>query len=363
MPWANGTVLDVSSGADDPDFQTRVGHTLVEFVEQQRAIFADMSPDLDELADAALSFVAGGKQLRPQFCFAGWVVAGGDPRDAAIVSAAASLEWLQGSALVHDDLMDGSDTRRGRPSVHRAFEAQHREEQRVGDPAGFGASVAVLLGDLMLSWCDEMMTTAILGSPTMAPHVRDARRYLDLCKTEVVAGQFLDVIGQTRAALTVDEAMRIVRFKSAKYTVERPLHMGAALGGADDALIDGLSDVALPLGEAFQLRDDVLGVFGDPDVTGKPAGDDLREGKRTVLIARTHELADASGRALLAEALGTSEGVEALTHLIRSSGALEAVEHDISRLESQAEAAIDRLGPAAREVLGPLALTVTRRSR
>lgn len=343
--------------AHDPDFRTRIDHTLAEFVEQQRAVFAEMGPDLDELADAAAAFVGGGKRLRPQFCFAGWLVAGGDPDEAGIVPVASSLEWLQGSALVHDDLMDGSDTRRGRPSVHRAFEARHRDDGREGDPAGFGLSAAVLLGDLMLSWCDELFRASTL--PTV-PH---ALTYLDLCKTEVVAGQFLDVMGQTRPSLSVDEAMRIVRFKSAKYTVERPLHIGAALAGAEPALIAALTEVALPLGEAFQLRDDVLGVFGDPAVTGKPAGDDLREGKRTVLVARTHELADPAGRELLSSALGTVDGVAPLTGLIESSGALDAVEADISRLEADADAAIDRLGPDARAVLGPLALTATRRAR
>ena len=342
---------------DDLAFRTRVDHTLADFVERQRAVFAHMGPDLDELADAAAAFVGGGKRLRPRFCLAGWLVAGGDPDDPGIVPAAASLEWLQGSALVHDDLMDGSDTRRGRPSVHRAFEARHREDGREGDAAGFGTSAAVLLGDLMLSWCDELFRESAL------PTVPAALAYLDLCKTEVVAGQFLDVMGQTRPSLSVAEAMRIVRYKSAKYTVERPLHMGAALAGAGRATIDALTEVALPLGEASQLRDDVLGVFGDPDVTGKPAGDDLREGKRTVLIARTLELTDAAGRDLLAGALGTAEGVGPLTGLIRSSGALDAVEADISRLEADADAAIDRLGPAARSVLGPLALTATRRTR
>ncbi|MET1037388.1 MAG: polyprenyl synthetase family protein [Aeromicrobium sp.] len=347
----------MTPGAHDPEFRTRVDDTLAAFVERQRTLFAAMGPDLDELADAAASFVGGGKRLRPQFCFAGWLVAGGDPDEPAIVPAAASLEWLQGSALVHDDLMDGSDTRRGRPSVHRAFEARHREDHREGDPVGFGASAAVLLGDLMLSWCDELFRASTL------PTVPAALSYLDLCKTEVVAGQFLDVMGQTRPALTVAEAMRIVRFKSAKYTVERPLHIGAALAGAGPALIAGLTEVALPLGEAFQLRDDVLGVFGDPEVTGKPAGDDLREGKRTVLVARAHELTDAAGRELLTRTLGTAEGVAPLTELIDSCGALDAVEADISRLETDADAAIDRLGPEARAVLGPLALTATRRSR
>jgi geranylgeranyl diphosphate synthase type I len=190
--------------------------------------------------------------------------------------------------------------------------------------------------------------------------------------------------------------MRIIRFKSAKYTVERPLHMGATLAGAGPAMIEALTEVALPLGEAFQLRDDVLGVFGDPAVTGKPAGDDLREGKRTVLVARAHELADdagrelltdrlvsasgpstrrasapsrsmaasasASRRELLTDRLGTAEGVGPLTDLIASCGALDAVEADISRLEAEADAAIDRLGADARRVLGPLALTATRRS-
>ncbi len=157
--------------------------------------------------------------------------------------------------------------------------------------------------------------------------------------------------------------MKVVRFKSAKYTVERPLHIGAALAGADTGLIDALSDVALPLGEAFQLRDDVLGVFGDPSVTGKPAGDDLREGKRTVLVARTAELTDDTGRTALRDRLGTIDGVSAVRDLILASGALAAVEADIARLEDQAEAALSALGSDARDILGPLALTATRRTR
>ena len=347
----------MTSAAEDPEFRDRIDHTLTAFVDRQRSIFAGMGPDLDVLADAAIAFVAGGKRLRPQFCFAGWLVAGGHPDEPGIVPAAASLEWLQGSALVHDDLMDGSDTRRGRPSVHREFEARHLAEARVGDAAGFGTSAAVLLGDLMLSWCDEMFRQSSL------PTVPAALAYLDLCKTEVVAGQFLDVVGQTRETLSVEQAMRVVRFKSAKYTVERPMHIGATLAGADAALISALTEVALPLGEAFQLRDDVLGVFGDPAITGKPAGDDLREGKQTVLIARAHELTDAAGRAILTSALGTGDGVPALTELIRDCGALDAVESDISRLEAEADAAIDRIGGSAPEVLGPLALTATRRTR
>ena len=349
--------------ADDPDFGTLVDRALARFAERQTAILHPLGADLERFTAEAVAFVAGGKRLRPRFCHAGWLVAGGRPGDEHLATAAASLEWLQASALVHDDLMDGSDTRRGRPSVHRAFEALHRAEGRDGDAAGFGTSAAVLLGDLMLSWCDEMFTGAILDSPGLSSRLSAARRFLDLCKTEVVAGQLLDVAGQTRPRLSVDEAMTIVRFKAAKYTVERPLHIGAALAGASDDLLDGLSAVGLPLGEAFQLRDDVLGVFGDPTVTGKPAGDDLREGKRTVLVSRTYELTDDAGRDLLDRGLGTPDAVSELTALIETSGALAAVEADIARLEADTDDAIARLPGHAQDVLAPLARTATRRTR
>lgn len=365
MAWTNGIVRAVTTRADDPKFRERIDHSLAQFVARQHAMLTGLGPDLEDLTDSALAFVGGGKRLRPQFCYAGWLVAGGDPASPQIVEAAAALEWLQASALVHDDLMDGSDTRRGRPSVHRDFEARHRADGRHGDATAFGRSAAVLIGDLMLSWCDEMFRASKLASATPAAvfDLDTAGRFLDLCKTEVVAGQFLDVAGQTRAALSVAEAMLVVRYKSAKYTVERPLHIGASLAGAEPDLIEALTEIALPLGEAFQLRDDVLGVFGDPAVTGKPAGDDLREGKRTVLVARAAELTDDAGRELLHGALGTAAGVPAVRDLIVSSGALAAVEADIARLEAQSDEAIDRIGPEARAMLGPLALTATRRSR
>jgi geranylgeranyl diphosphate synthase, type I len=345
------------TAADDDAFRTRIDAALADFVRQQRLVLADLGPDLDEFVDAAADFVRGGKRLRPFFCRAGWLVAGGDPADPRLDDAAASLEWLQGSALVHDDLMDDSDTRRGRPSVHRAFERRHRDAGLAGDSAGHGASVAVLLGDLMLSWADEQFRSSGL------PHLSTALGYLDLCKTEVVAGQYLDVLAQTRPSVGVEEAMRVVRYKSAKYTVERPLHLGAALAGAEEAMISALSDVALPLGEAFQLRDDVLGVFGDPGITGKPAGDDLREGKRTVLVARAAELGTDADRDLLARTLGTTDGIDALRELVERTGALAAVEADIERLERQADAALDALPAGSRKVLEPLLLTATRRSR
>lgn len=345
------------------EFRTLVDQQLSSFVAAQRLRLAELGPSLTPFIDAAADFVSGGKRFRPEFCRAGWLVAGGDPTDPGIVAAAASFEWLQGSALAHDDLMDESDTRRGKPSIHRAFEASHRAAGGAGDAAQFGRSTAVLLGDLMLSWADESLRGAADVSPTVAANLGAAFGFFDLCKTEVVAGQFLDVTGQTRQGFSVEEAMRVVRFKSAKYTIERPLHVGAALAGADEGLISTLSAFGLPLGEAFQLRDDVLGVFGDPDVTGKPAGDDLREGKHTVLIARTADLTDDAGRALLARCLGTSDHIAELRELIASTGAVESVERDIERLEGEAEAALLTLDGAAQVHLQGLLLKATHRTR
>lgn len=343
--------------ADDEAFRTRVDVALARFARGKRESLASVSTDLVPFVDAAAEFVAGGKRLRPLFCRAGWLIAGGDPDDPGFDDAAASLEWLQGSALAHDDVMDGSDTRRGRPSLHRAFEHRHRVEELRGDAERHGMSVAILLGDLMLSWVDEQFRASEL------PGVPNAVPWLDLCKTEVTAGQYLDVLAQAHGSTDVDEAMVVVRYKSAKYTVERPLHIGASLAGADDALMSQLSAIALPLGEAFQLRDDVLGVFGNPDTTGKPAGDDLREGKRTVLIARAAEAGSADDRASIEALLGTRAGVVELSSLIEQTGALAAVERDIVRLEAAVQDALQALPPASRSILDSLVLSATRRDR
>jgi geranylgeranyl diphosphate synthase type I len=341
----------------DPDrFRTLVDEELDAFVVHQRLRLAPLGERAGEYVDAAARFVEGGKRLRPLFCLAGWVAAGGDPADARLVRAAASLEWLQGSALAHDDVMDDSDTRRGRPSLHREFAARHRADGRVGDPDVYGRAVAILLGDLMLSWCDEMLRDCGLD-------VTAAGAVLDECKTEVVAGQLLDVAGQTVPSLSVEEALRVVRYKSAKYSVERPLHLGAALAGGDAALTEVLSAVGLPLGEAFQLRDDVLGVFGDPAETGKPAGDDLREGKRTVLVARAAERLSPADRQRLHEGLGHAEHVPALSAMLRESGALDAVEADIDERVAAARAAMADVDEPARTLLGDLLDRATRRTR
>ncbi len=244
----------------------------------------------------------------------------------------ASLELVQASALIHDDMMDRSDTRRGVPSVHRRFEKLHAGEGWRGSPAGFGDCAAVLLGDLALVWSDELLH----GSGLPLADLARARPVFDGMRTEVTVGQYLDVLTQATADTSLERAGKVARYKAAKYTVERPLLLGAALAGAGPEVHAAYSAFGLPLGEAFQFRDDVLGVFGDPAQTGKPAGDDLREGKRTYLVASAFGALDEAGRAELDAALGDHRldeaGVERLRAMIRDSGALAATEARIEEL-------------------------------
>jgi geranylgeranyl diphosphate synthase type I len=290
------------------DLAVRVQAALDAFVAERRRLLDDMGPELVPLTDALAGYLRGGKRLRPAFCYWGHLGAGGEDTNALVV-AAASLELFQACAIIHDDVMDGSDTRRGQPSLHRAFAAQHRAQSWYGDSDAFGAGAAILLGDLALSWADEMLVSSGLASPA-------ALRVFSAMRADVVGGQYLDLLEQARRTGTIEAALRVARYKAAKYTVERPLHLGAAMADADPSVFAAYTAYGIPLGEAFQLRDDVLGVFGDPSVTGKPAGDDLREGKRTALVAMALEKATPGQAALLDQRLGDpaldGEGVEAL---------------------------------------------------
>lgn len=350
---------------DSGDFRAGIETTLQAFVDAQASLLAALGQDAARLVEHARVSVSGGKRLRASFCWWGHLAVrepSGPAEEAALLRACASLELLHASALVHDDLMDASDVRRGRPATHRAFEALHREQGWSASPEQYGAAAAILLGDLLLSWSDELLRTC--GLP--GDRVLDALGYLDLTRTEVVTGQFLDVSAQARGTTDVETAMRVVRYKSAKYSIERPLHIGAALGGATAPVLDQLSRFGLPLGEAFQLRDDLLGVFGDPDVTGKPAGDDLSEGKRTVLIALALEGLDAADRGRLDQSLGralTPEQVADLRALITRSGAAEQVEQMIAGLTAESLEALE-VAPVrehARTVLRDLAAAATQR--
>lgn len=348
----------------DRDFSASVDAALRSFAEHRRRDLADLGSDADALVSLAVSSTLGGKHLRPAFCLAGWLAAGGAADDERAIRVAAALEWLQASALVHDDLMDSSDVRRGAPSAHRRMESHHRDAGWSGAAEHFGMSAAILLGDLLLSWCDD----AIRASGFDAATLLRAGRYLDAAKSEVVAGQYLDIVQQARGTVTLDEALRVVRFKAAKYTVERPLHIGAALGDADETLLTTLSAIGLPLGEAFQLRDDVLGVFGDPDRTGKPSGGDIREGKRTALIACAYERATEPDRAAVDRILGDTQAPDAavaeVARVIVETEALATVEELISVRSASAEAAIAAIeSEPARAALTLLLHATTQRDR
>jgi geranylgeranyl diphosphate synthase type I len=348
---------------DDRDFRDRVQEALDAFLDEQAGRLSPLGPDAGRLLDEARRAVSGGKRFRASFCWWGYRAVRPDPPDeAALARACAALELLHASALVHDDYMDASDTRRGRPATHRTFETEHRRSGWAGRPGQYGAAAAILLGDLLLSWSDEMLRRCGLPAAVVVP----ALEVLDHCRTEVIAGQFLDVSVQARGRADVDAAMTVLRYKSAKYSVERPLHVGAALAGGGEDERRALSAFGLPLGEAFQLRDDLLGVFGDPGVTGKPAGDDLVEGKRTVLVALALDALGAAGREDLDRSLGTSLGtddVARLQSLIHASGAPAQVEEVIDALTARALDALGRapLDDTARAVLGSLAQAATRR--
>jgi geranylgeranyl diphosphate synthase, type I len=370
-----------SSPLETEGLRDRVQKSLDDFVALQTPRLDAISEDLGPMVDAIVALVAGGKRLRAAFCYWGWRGAGGPDND-QIVRAATSLELLQACALVHDDVMDDSDTRRGRPAAHRQFAALHRGHGWLGSSDSFGLGAAVLMGDLCLSWADELL----FGSGLPAESLLGAKWVYDEMRTELMSGQYLDLLEQAVGGGSIERARRVIRFKSAKYTIERPLHLGAALAGSGPDLLATYTAYGLPLGEAFQLRDDVLGVFGDPGETGKPAGDDLREGKRTVLVTTALEHASPADAARLRRHLGDrllqASGVDEARAVITDTGALAHIEHLIAALTTQALAALGPTAPSlaaanptapssgpqsvvaepARSVLAALAVAATARS-
>lgn len=302
----------------------------------------------DEVAESVAGFVLrGGRRLRAQCAWWGWRAGGGeaDGEDAATaLRVAASLELLQAMALIHDDVMDGSDLRRGAAAVHVEFTARHDGWGERGGSAAFGVSAAILAGDLALVWAEDMLSDAELDDAARE-RVKPLWRAM---RTEMVAGQYLDLRSQGTADFAPATALRVAALKSAAYTVERPLGIGAALAGADRTTRRRLEAAARSAGLAFQLRDDLDGVFGDPAETGKPAGDDVREGKVTYLAAVARDLADRTGdggtRRLLRDRLGdaglTSEGLDDYRQAVTRVGARTAVEEHIDALLRDAFAEI-----------------------
>jgi geranylgeranyl diphosphate synthase type I len=340
-----------------------------------------VSPDLDVIDAAARGLLAGGKRFRALFCYWGWqaVAARGDEFDLAaeasgdldaVVAVASALEIFHAAALVHDDIMDNSDLRRGEPSLHRRFETLHRDRGWSGSATGYGTAAALLLGDLLLGWSDGLFEQGLAQASVDAAAA--TRAEFGRMRTEVMLGQYLDMLeehswrGRPDAEL-LTRAHRVIVYKSAKYSVEAPLAIGATLAGGSLAQVAALREFGLPLGVAFQLRDDLLGVFGDPAVTGKPSGDDLREGKRTVLINVARQKLPGSAARLLDELLGDpsldAQQIAMLQASIRDSGAVDQIERIIARNVEVATAALADapIARSARDELTALADTVTRR--
>jgi geranylgeranyl diphosphate synthase type I len=334
---------------------------LREVLDGERDRWTALDARLAEPLDALAAFVLdGGKRLRPAFCHWAFVGAGGAPTDPAWVDAGCALELLHAFALIHDDVMDGSDLRRNRDTVHRDFERRHRLRGWGGEGRRFGDGAAILLGDMAFVYADLLVADA----PPAAQQIFTEMR------TELNVGQYLDLVGAASRATDDATARRIARYKSAKYTIERPLHLGAALAGRAE-LADGLSAVGLPLGDAFQLRDDLLGVFGDRALVGKPVGDDLREGKPTPLLAaavrRAQEQDDVVAQKLLQRVgdphLG-EEDVAAIGRALHDTGAVAEIEREIATLVDTALVALDGLpvDEAVRHELAALARYVAWRT-
>jgi geranylgeranyl diphosphate synthase, type I len=357
-----GTGLDPAPGAalERADLRDRVAGALEAFLDRQDARLVAVGYETSELVRAVRELLSGGKRLRPAFGYWGWRGVG-MPDDDRMVTAAAALELFQACAIIHDDVMDRSDTRRGRPAAHRRFGSLHGSAGWRGDQESFGTGAAILLGDLCLAWTDEMF----FGSGLEPDRLHRARPLFDEMRTELMGGQYLDLLEQAMGGGSVLRARRVIQYKSARYSVLRPLQLGAALAGADRALLAAFEAYGLPLGEAFQLRDDVLGVFGDPATTGKPAGDDLREGKRTVLVALASQASSAAQARLLERHLGDPDldgaGVAALREVIVDTGALAEVERMIGSCTEQAVTALaaSSVDPAAEVALHELATAAT----
>jgi geranylgeranyl diphosphate synthase type I len=316
----------------------RVDARLQLLLDTERTRWSAFDPDLAQPIDEIARLVlAGGKRLRPAFCHWGFVGAGGNPDDQRVIDAGAAFELMHAFALFHDDVMDGSATRRGEPTTHVVMSQLHEKHSWVGESRRFGEGAAILVGDLAFVYADQLL----LGAPQPVWSVWNELR------VELNFGQYLDMLGSANSERRLVKAERICRYKSGKYTIERPLHLGAVLAAPEKAeqLLPALSAYGLPLGDAFQMRDDVMGAFGETSVTGKPVGDDLREGKPTPLMAMATARANAAQLGILqlvgSTVLNDAQVADVQT-VIRETGALEQLEQQITSLTNEAIEAVGK---------------------
>jgi geranylgeranyl diphosphate synthase type I len=329
----------VSTAAPDSlvDIASRVSDRLADVLHPELERWAALDDDLREpIAEIGRLVLRGGKRLRPAFCHWGFIGAGGSPDDQLVVDAGAAFELMHAFALFHDDVMDDADSRRGEITTHQAFADRHGAAGWSGESRRFGEGIAILIGDLAFVYSDRLLARA---NPT-------AWAIWNELRIELNVGQVLDILGSVRGVRDVEQAERICRFKSGKYTIERPLHLGAALADPErfERLEAGLSAYGLPLGDAFQMRDDVMGAFGDEAATGKPVGGDLREGKPTPLLARALAAADPTQRDVLrrvGDPSMTDDDVAEVQRVIIDTGALADLEATIASRTDEALAALE----------------------
>lgn len=206
-----------------------VSSELSKFLTEQGKYLNSIGLELDPVTKAIKSFLLdGGKRFRPLFAYVGYLAAGG-PEDKSVVKAISSLELLHACALIHDDVMDGSDTRRNAPAIHKVFERMHAADNLTGDSKSFGMSSAILLGDLALIWSDQMLNQSNIS---IEARIRSLTIH-DEMRVELMAGQYLDVLEQALASKSVARSLKVARYKSGKYSIERPLHFGAAIATND----------------------------------------------------------------------------------------------------------------------------------
>ncbi|MCL2732783.1 MAG: polyprenyl synthetase family protein [Actinomycetia bacterium] len=342
-----------------------------------RQFFAARQAEADAISPAYATAVTelasyvlrGGKRVRPTFAFLGWIGAGGDPDgpDAeAVLRCCSALELFHAYGLIHDDVIDASSTRRGAPAAHVLFAEQHRARCWSGDADLFGVGAAILVGDLAQGWADDMIRTCGLPEQALAR----VSPVWSALRTEVLCGQLLDLTAEAAGEEDIDTPVLVDQYKTASYTVERPLHIGGAIADADPELIAAYRAFGIGIGVAFQLRDDLLGVFGSPRETGKPSGDDLVQGKRTTLFAAALKYADEQDpdaakflRAKIGTAI-TDEELAQMRAIMTAVGAVDHVERDIAARTDRALAVL-RASTAtddAKDQLTAMAIRATQRT-
>ncbi|MDP2721001.1 MAG: polyprenyl synthetase family protein [bacterium] len=304
-------------------YKRRLDPFLNSFLDEKLTEASTVHPEATVLVGEIRRFVAaGGKRVRPAFAYSAYTASGGRSLD-AILYASAALELLHTFALIHDDIIDNADLRRGKPSAHKAFEDFHEKRGFEGSSSEFGVQVAILAGDLALAFADELLNTA----PFPAERIRRAKNYYDLMKKQVIYGEYLDVLASNKGGVSEKDLLTILEYKTAKYTIERPLHIGAALAGADEESFQVFTDYGVPLGQAFQIQDDIMGTFSSEEKIGKPVDSDLREGKQTLLVIKAYEFSKGKDKQMLKKVIGNKkvgeEKIEKARDIIRNSGALE----------------------------------------